>query len=200
MGFEMPKGRPREFDIDLALDTALQLFWQHGYEGVSIAMLAEAMKIKIPSLYAAFGNKESLFLKAVERYADHAGHIYHESFKRKTAREVVEAILLGEVELVTQTDKPNGCMMVQGALVASPESENICRIMAEMRATAEKWMADRFRQAQKEGDLAQSVDADALACYIMTVNSGLAIQARSGVSKKQLLRAVELALRCWPGK
>jgi AcrR family transcriptional regulator len=194
----MVKGRPREFDADKALNIALDLFWRHGYEGVSIAALANALKIKVPSLYAAFGNKESLFLKAIGRYSDQAGHIYHDSFKKKTAREVAQAILEGEVELVTQKNRPNGCLMVQGALVTSPESEKISSMMAGMRGMAEQWMADRFRQAQKEGDLPADADPKALACYIMTINSGLAVQARSGVSKKQLKQVVKIALQNWP--
>ena len=192
------KGRPREFDIKSALDTALLLFWRHGYEGVSISTLSKALKISIPSLYAAFGNKEGIFLKAVEHYAKDAGRIYHESFKKKTAYEVAKAILIGEVNLVTQKGKPNGCMMVQGALVASPKSEGLTHHMAQLRLTAEGWMEDRFRQAQKEGDLPPGADPKILACLVMTVNSGLAVQARSGVSKEQLHKVVVSFLEGWP--
>jgi len=194
----MAKGRPREFDSDKALDIALELFWRHGYEGVSIAALAKALKIKAPSLYAAFGNKESLFLKVIERYGELNGGMYLDSFKKKTAREVAQAILDGEVELVTQKNRPNGCLMIQGALVTSPESEKISDMMAGMRGMAEGWIADRFKQAQKDGDLPADADPKALACYIMTLNSGLAVQARSGVSKKQLKQVVEIAMQNWP--
>lgn len=194
----MTKGRPREFDIELALDKALTLFWQHGYEGVSISLLATEMGISAPSLYAAFGNKEQLFLRAVQRYGEFAGKIYFESFKCKTAYEVARAILIGEVNLVTQRDRPNGCLMIQGAISTAPESQSISDQMAKMRSTAEGWMADRFKQAQSDGDLPKSADPETLACYIMTVNSGLAVQARTGVSKKLLLEVVELALAAFP--
>lgn len=193
-----PKGRPREFDVEKAQDAALLLFWRHGYEGVSIATLAKTLNISVPSLYAAFGNKEELFLKAIERYARDAGHIYHESFRKETAYEVAKAILEGEVNLVTQKNKPNGCMMVQGALVTSPESERISEQMARMRLTAEGWMAERFRQSKKDGDLPASVDPKTLACLMMTINSGLAVQARSGVSKAQLKKTIAAFLECWP--
>lgn len=195
----MTKGRPREFDLNQALDRALVLFWQHGFEGVSISLLASEIGVNAPSLYAAFGNKEQLFLKAVQRYGEFAGKIYSESFKCGTAYEVARAILIGEVNLVTQRDRPNGCLMIQGAISTSPESQAISDQMAKMRSTAEGWIADRFRQAQDSNDLPKEVDADALACYIMTVNSGLAIQARTGVSKRQLLKVVELALASFPG-
>ena len=195
----MAKGRPREFDKAEALDTALRLFWQHGYEGVSIAHLAGAIGINIPSLYAAFGNKERLFLQAVERYGDLNGKMYHDSLKKKTAREVAQSILEGEVELVTRRNSPDGCLMIQGALVTSPESEPIRQMMAGMRGQAEKWMAKRFEQAKKQGDLPPNADPVALASYIMTLNSGLAVQAKSGATRKRLLKVVAMAMKNWPG-
>lgn len=194
----MVKGRPRKFDKESALDTALKLFWAHGYEGTSISMLAAAMGINIPSIYAAFGNKEGLFLKAIERYGEVNGRMYHEALQKKTARAVAQSILEAEVELVTRQTCPEGCLMVQGALATSPESDNIRQIMADMRATAEGWMKDRFEQAKKEGDLPADTDCAALACYVMTVNAGLAVQAKSGVKKEQLKRVVKLAMTNWP--
>lgn len=194
----MPRGRPRNFDTAEALDTALKLFWRHGYEGTSVAMLAEAIGVNVPSLYAAFGNKESLFLRCIERYGELNGKMYHESFKKGTAREVARSILEGEVELVTRRGTPDGCLMVQGALATSPESEPIRKMMAGMRGMAEKWMVERFRQAIDDGDLPPDADPVALACYLMSLNSGLAVQAKSGVGKKQLLKVVDIAMRNWP--
>lgn len=194
----MGRGRPRKFDRKKALDTALKLFWQHGYEGTSVAMLAEAIGIQAPSLYAAFGSKQELFTQAIERYGELAGPMYHDSLKKKTAREVAQAILEGEVELVTRRNTPNGCLMVQGALATSPESEKICKLMASMRGMAEGWMSKRFKQAKKEGDLPPDADPKALACYLMTLNSGLAVQAKSGVSKQRLLKVIHIAMQNWP--
>jgi AcrR family transcriptional regulator len=194
----MPRGRPRKFDTAQALDTALKLFWRHGYEGTSIAMLADAIGINVPSLYAAFGNKERLFLQCIQRYGELNGKMYHESFEKKTAREVARSILEGEVELVTRRGTPDGCLMVQGALATSPESERIRKTMAGMRGIAEKWMTERFQKAVDEGDLPSDADPKALACYLMSLNSGLAVQAKSGVKKKQLLKVVEIAMQNWP--
>lgn len=194
----MPRGRPRAFDTEKALDTALKLFWTHGYEGTSVAHLAAAIGANVPSLYAAFGNKEELFLKAIERYSELHGHIYHESFKKRSAYEVARAILEGEVALVTQRGCPDGCLMIQGALVTSPESDKIRKLMATMRRTAEHWMRDRFIQAQTDGDLPVTADPAGLACYIMTLNSGIAVQAKSGATKKELQQVVDIALRNWP--
>lgn len=194
----MPRGRPRSFDKADALDTALKLFWRHGYEGTSVAMLAEAIGVNVPSLYAAFGNKQSLFLECIGRYSELNGKMYHDSLAKKTAREVARGILEGEVELVTRRGTPDGCLMVQGALATSPESESIRKMMADMRAMAETWMAERFRRAIDEGDLPSDVDPAALAGYLMTLNSGLAVQAKSGVKKRRLLEVVDIAMQTWP--
>ena len=194
----MARGRPRNFDKSAALDAALKLFWQHGYEGTSVAMLAETIGVNVPSLYAAFGKKESLFVACIERYGELNGDMYHESFKKETAREVARSILEGEVELVTQCGTPDGCLMIQGALATSPESDSIREMMADMRGMAERWIADRFRQAVDEGDLPPDADPAALACYLMTLNSGLAVQAKSGVGKQQLMKVVDIAMRSWP--
>lgn len=180
------------------MDAALKLFWKHGYEGTSMAMLTESIGVNVASLYAAFGNKESLFVQCVERYSELNGDLYHESLKKKTARDVARSILEKEVELVTRRGTPDGCLMIQGALTTSPDAERVRQMMVQMRAMAERWMANRFRQAVVEGDLPSDADPAALACYLMTLNSGLAVQAKSGVGKKQLFKVVELAMRGWP--
>src|ERR1700724_4390739 len=84
----MAMGRPREFDPDQVLDRALRVFWRSGYEGASMADLTEAMGITRPSLYAAFGNKEELFRKALDRYVDGPGGYVHIALAKPTAREV----------------------------------------------------------------------------------------------------------------
>src|SRR5690606_14967856 len=99
---------------------------------------------------------------------------------------------------VTRRGCPDGCLIIQSALVTSPHSEKIRKMMAKMRRTAEKWMEERFARAKKEGDLPKSADPAALACYIMAVNSGIAVQAKSGASKKELERVVDIAMRSWP--
>jgi AcrR family transcriptional regulator len=195
----MAKGRPRSFDLDHALEKALHLFWAHGYEGASISMLASEMGINVPSLYAAFGNKEALFLKAVEKYGQQNGPpLYAEAFKKKTSYEVARFILEGEVELVTRPGTPDGCLVMHGALVTSPESDPIQKYMSGLRAMAEGWIEDKFHEFQKSGDLPESADPKALACYIMTMNSGLALQAKSGIKREQLMKVVDVALAGWP--
>src|SRR3977135_1973575 len=112
----MPNGRPREFDADQALDRALQVFWRKGYEGASLPDLTRAMGINRPSLYAAFGNKEALFRKALDSYHDGPAAFVRGALEEPTARAVVEALLRGTVDLLSSPRNPPGCLMVQGAL------------------------------------------------------------------------------------
>src|SRR5438093_7941762 len=111
-----PRGRPRAFDCDQALDRALQLFWQKGYEGTSLSDLTEAMGINRPSLYAAFGNKEALFRKALDRYAHGPASYVREALNEPTARAVVERLLRATADALRDPRTPPGCLAVQGAL------------------------------------------------------------------------------------
>src|SRR5256885_9967527 len=103
----MPKGRPREFDADKALDAALLLFWRHGYEGTSLAALTDAMGINVPSLYAAFGNKESLFRMVLDRYLKGPAFYLPKALKEPTARGVAEALLKGAIDMVMKPRHPD---------------------------------------------------------------------------------------------
>lgn len=198
----MPRtpGRPREFDKDQALDTALRLFWRYGYEGTSISALAAAIGVTVPSLYLAFGNKESLFMQAVEHYGRYSATLYEDAFRQESARDVARGILLGEVDLVAGDETPDGCLMVQSALATSPESEAVRQAMAKLRLEAEAEVAERFERAEKEGDLPAGWSPRALACYVMTITAGMAVQAKSGVSRENLLQVADMAMLIWPNR
>ena len=194
----MPLGRPREFDTEKALDRAMEVFWGKGYEGASLSDLTKAMGITRPSLYAAFGNKESLFLAALDRYAEGPAHYYGEALAAPTARAVVERLLSGNVELNAGPHNPGGCLIVHGALACSDASAPIRKALSARRARGEAAIRERFERAKAEGDLPADCDPAALARFVTTVIYGIAVQAAGGATRAQLRKVAETALRVWP--
>jgi AcrR family transcriptional regulator len=194
----MAMGRPREFDPDQALDIALQVFWRRGYEGASMADLTEAMGITKPSLYAAFGNKEELFRKALDRYVDGPGGYVQVALAKPTAREVVEHLLVEAADAVTDPDHPPGCLAVQGALTCGEAAESIKQELMTRRANGERNLRQRFERAIAEGDLSKEADAADLARYISAILQGMAVQAAGGASREQLRKIAHMTLRTWP--
>src|SRR5436853_4796395 len=109
-------GRPRAFDPDAVLERAMHVFWAKGYEGASLSDLTRAMRINRPSLYAAFGNKEELFRKALDRYVEGPAAYVRAALDEPTARAVAERLLAGTIEMLADPRNPRGCLIVQGAL------------------------------------------------------------------------------------
>lgn len=194
----MPKGRPRQFDAHKALDAALLLFWRHGYEGTTLAELTRAMRINVPSLYAAFGNKEALFQKALERYLQKPASYLPKALEHPNARRAIENLFRGAIDMVMNPRHPDGCLLVQGALVAGPSAAAIRKQLSLCRAAAEAAVRRRLDRALAEGDLPASVDTAELARYLLTVLWGLSVQAAGGAGRKQLEEVAQLAMRCWP--
>jgi AcrR family transcriptional regulator len=194
----VPRGRPREFDLDRALDRALAVFWQKGYEGTTLPDLTTAMGINRPSLYAAFGNKEALFRRALDRYdAGPAGYV-RKALDQPTARAVAEQLLRGASRLLTDRRGPRGCLLVQGALACGEAAQSVREELASRRLAGEVAIRRRFERALAEGDLPVDVDPADLARYLVTVIHGMAVQAAGGASQAALRRVAEIALRAWP--
>jgi AcrR family transcriptional regulator len=191
-----PLGRPRAFDPDAALDRAMHVFWAKGYEGASLSNLTRAMRINRPSLYAAFGNKEQLFGKVLDRYMDGPVAFFGKALAAAKARNVVEQIFLGTARMAEDPRTPAGCLLVQGALACGNASAR--KEVAARRAAAEVALRRRLQRAKREGDLPKNADPAELAHYVMTVIRGMAVQAAGGASRDQLHRVAEIALRAWP--
>jgi AcrR family transcriptional regulator len=194
----VPPGRPRCFDVDKALDHALDVFWRKGYEGTTLPDLTRAMGINRPSLYAAFGNKEALFKKAIDRYAQGPGCHVKEALSEPTARRVIERLLHGTVDLLTNRRNPRGCFMVQGALACGESADPVRRELVKRRAASESALRERFERAIAEGDLPPSSDPATLAGYVVTICHGMAVQAAGGATKSELTRVAEMAIRACP--
>lgn len=191
------RGRPRIFDIDEALDKALDLFRRQGYEGTSLSDLTEAMGINRPSLYAAFGNKEELFQKALDRYSDSADYFMNQCMSQPTARAAIEQFLYG-VAQVHDDDAPRGCLLVRGALACSEDGAAIQQELLARRKANQAIICKRLERALDEGELPAGTNPEDLARYIATVQHGLSVQASSGATQEELINTVKIALRAWP--
>lgn len=193
------KGRPREFDVDEALDRAIELFWRQGYEGTSLTDLTDALEITRPSLYRAFGSKEGAFRLAVDRYARIDMAYVGDALGEPTAYDTARRYLLDNVDAITTPGRPPGCLSIQGGLASGPADAGVVRYLEERRAEGQARFATRFAAAIEAGDLSPGEDPDELARYLSTVSAGLAVQAAAGASREEL-RAVALrALRGFPG-
>jgi AcrR family transcriptional regulator len=192
------RGRPRAFDVDDALDRALQLFWHKGYEGTTLSDLTKAMGINRPSLYAAFGNKEALFRKALDRYTEGPAAYVRKALEEPTARAAVERLLRRSVDLLTDPHSPPGCLIVQGALSCGEAANPIRQELAARRAATEAAIRQRFKRAILEGDLPADTDPADLARFVATIIHGMSVQAAGGASRDQLRRLIRTALRAWP--
>jgi AcrR family transcriptional regulator len=195
-----PTGRPRSFDPDQALDRALDVFWRKGYEGTSLADLTKAMHINRPSLYAAFGDKEKLFRKVLDRYADGPASYSEAALREPTSRAVVERLLYGTADLLTSPGNPRGCLLVQGALACGNSANSVRKELVSRRLGGEDALRQRLNCAKMHGDLPKRVNPATLARYVVTLIQGMSIQAAGGASRRELHRIIDLALQSWPSR
>ena len=192
------RGRPREFDVEEALAAALRVFWEKGYDGASLTDLTEAMGITRPSLYAAFGNKEALFKRALDLYETEKLAYVAAALAAPTARGVAQRMLEGTIVNIT-SDCP-GCLGVIASVgCANPDSpirEDVrCRAQSSRAA-----MVERMQRAIDEGDFTLPVTAEAMTQYLMAVLQGISVQAGAGASREQLQQVADATLAVWPGR
>jgi AcrR family transcriptional regulator len=192
------KGRPREFCVDQALAAALGVFWSKGYDGASMADLTQAMGITKPSLYAAFGNKEALFHKALELYETEKLEYTREALKQPTARAVAEHFMRGAIDAQTSTCDPKGCLGVISATACGAEADSIKADVIQRRASSQAALVERFERAKLDGDLPEHVDVGGLTSYLYAILQGMAVQAGSGATRADLESVVDTSLMMWP--
>jgi AcrR family transcriptional regulator len=191
-------GRHREFQLEEVLDAALRMFWRKGYEGTSYADLTEATGLERPSLYAAFGNKEALFRRALARYDEQYLGYLPQALQKPTSREVAAHLVHKAVELNTRYPEHTGCLGINGVLAGSDDAEPVRQALVEFRVAGQDRLRERFERAQAEGDLPETAKPDALAAFVMTVTQGIAVQAKAGMSRVMLEAVAEQALATWP--
>ncbi|MFO1057337.1 MAG: TetR/AcrR family transcriptional regulator [Dongiaceae bacterium] len=193
------RGRPPGFDRATALQQALKLFWERGYEGTSFDELTAAMGISPSSFYNAFGSKEQLFQEAAEAYMAAAGEWFRRELGTDTdTRTAFHRLLSTAVREFTRGDRPAGCMVSLACTQVPPALESLREMMAGHRRAAETAMAERIRLGIAAGDVPADADPEALAAFYSAVSRGLAVLARDGASRERLQETVDIAMRAWP--
>jgi AcrR family transcriptional regulator len=194
-------GRPRAFDPDRALDAAMHLFWEHGYEATSLAMLREAMGLTPPQIYNAFTDKETLFRKALTRYHEtEIGFALDALSAPVPTGEAIRRLLFGAAEAYSRPGKPGGCLFVSGALAASPQAQTIADELKAYRKASEAAIAERLAKGRVMGDLPEGFSVEGFAKYLAGVMNGMSIQARDGASAEELRALAQTALAALPAE
>lgn len=191
------RGRPREFDTELALGAALRVFWAKGYEGASLSDLTDEMGITRPSLYAAFGNKEALFRQALDLYERDKLTYIGDAIEAPTARGVAERLLMGSVDAATTGDC-KGCMGVIASVACQSVEPSIRDDVNARAESSRRAIIARMQQAIDAGEFRVATEAEAITRYLLAIMQGISVQAQSGASRDDLLQVADSALLSWP--
>lgn len=181
------RGRPRAYDPDKALSEAMALFWDHGYSATSLDALSAATGMNRPSLYSAFGDKKSLYLKALAAYHDAALAAIDRAFSVPTLRESLERFFTGALKLHLSGDAAQrGCLLVGTAAVESVQDADIRAMLARAVADYDARIEARLRLARDQGELSQRADPAGLARLVSAALYNSAVRARAGDSRESL--------------
>lgn len=193
------RGRPKTFDRETALDAAMLLFWNRGFEQTSVDELAAAMGITTSSLYCCFGDKETLFLEAIQHYRAGRGSAFDIAVEEgKTAKEGFENLFHVAAAELTREDQPRGCMVGLALPTCSPKFAHLQTELDRVRGLSDTVLLSRLERAVRNKEIPKSTDLPALVSYFRTTLLGMSLQARAGASRETLSKVGKLALQIWP--
>ncbi|WP_437888029.1 TetR/AcrR family transcriptional regulator [Phytobacter sp. V91] len=194
------RGRPKVFDREAALDKAMTLFWQHGYEATSLSDLVEATGAKAPTLYAEFTNKEGLFRAVLDRYiARFAGQ--HEAQLLCEEKPVVQALkdyFTAVAVCFTSKDTPAGCFLINTSATLAASSHAIAETIKSRHAQQEQLLLRFLTQRQQLGEISAGVNTQQVAQFLSCILQGMSTSAREGASCDKLLQIIDTTLQLWP--
>jgi len=193
------RGRPRTFDRDKALHSAMELFIARGFDGVSLEDLQKSMgNISPPSFYAAFGSKDALFREVVTLYRQTMGESVMRHLEASPVRDGVEGMMRAVIELFLRNETAPGCLIVLGAVNSTRTSKDAHELLSEARSEGDEMFRQRLHRAVKEGELPKGLPVADIAGFYTTFIQGLAVRARDGATRAQMLAAVNGAMAAWP--
>jgi AcrR family transcriptional regulator len=188
-------GRPISFDKDAALEAAMLLFWERGFEGTSMSDLTQAMGLSPSSIYAAFGDKHALFSLSVKRYLETRAQYAAEALAEPTLDKVIRALFDYTVAFLTAPGHPSTCMTLAGSMGCSVDATPARDLMTEIRKQNEVDIRERLLRARKSGELSKDINVDDYTRFISLMLAGLSVQAANGATKAELRRTAQMALR-----
>jgi AcrR family transcriptional regulator len=188
-------GRPISFDKDAALEAAMLLFWERGYEGTSMADLTQAMGLNPSSIYAAFGDKHALFQLTVKRYMEIRAQYAVKALEEPTLERFIRALFDNTVAFLTTPGHPPICMTLTGATGCSVDAKPARDLMTEIRKQNQVALRKRLLKARKSGEFSKGINLDDYTRYLSSIIAGLSIQAANGSTKQELKRTAKMALR-----
>jgi len=196
----MGRGRPRKTDPDDVLETSIELFWEKGYEATSMNDLAAATGMAKPGLYATFGDKETLYAKALRRYVDQGGSRVLDDLVQSPdpLDMVIRRTLKTLAEATTGKNGPGGCLLVNTLVECAHGSEALDSLSHELDARRLDAFVKRFRAAKKTGELSPLADPRQLAEFFSGQVLALAVMGRSGASQRDLDRFIDVAMTVLP--
>jgi AcrR family transcriptional regulator len=194
-------GRPREFDRDAALQAAMLVFWRKGFLATSMNDLCDAMGIRSPSLYAAFGSKEKVYLEAIGLYSSIADSlIWTHINDGPTARESIHKVLLAAANVLPGFEgKPAGCM-VSLATLGDEIPGSISQTVRQVRTDSLTVIRSGLECGVAAGELPKSTNIDRLSRFYLGVVQGMAVQAYDGATQEDLVSMADAAIAAWPVK
>ncbi|MER1978817.1 TetR/AcrR family transcriptional regulator [Pseudocitrobacter faecalis] len=194
------RGRPKVFDREAALDKAMTLFWQHGYEATSLSDLVEATGAKAPTLYAEFVNKEGLFRAVLDHYIAHfaAKHEAKLCCDGKPVDEALKDYFTAVATCYTSKDTPAGCFMINTSAALAASSKEIAKTIKSRHAVQEQTLREFLQHRQEKGEIPAGKDVKELALFLSCVLQGMSISAREGASFDTLMQITRTTLGLWP--
>jgi AcrR family transcriptional regulator len=200
MSTEIPsspvRGRPRCFDLEEALDRSLLLFWEKGFQNTSLDEIAEAVGVKKPSLYAAFGDKEMLFRKVLQRYSSKLSEPIQALERYADIREAIDAFIELGIAGGCSQGHPRGCLLASAFADSTLLPPNLAKEIKALVNQADQAVAQRLKKAVRDGQLPADFDIKGTAKFLVTLMHGVALRLRAGESRAELRRTKNAALRC----
>ncbi|WP_393950427.1 TetR/AcrR family transcriptional regulator [Kluyvera intermedia] len=194
------RGRPKVFDREAALDKAMTLFWQYGYEATSLSDLVEATGAKAPTLYAEFANKEGLFRAVLDRYISHFASKNEACLfcEEQTVTEALRNYFTAVATCFTSKDTPAGCFMINTSAALAASSKEIAKTIKSRHAVQEQTLCQFLQLRQARGEIPAEKNVKELALFLGCILQGMSISAREGASFETLMQIIETTLRLWP--